>query len=102
MSTCYAYYNLMGQCIGNQDPALAQQSNKTAGHLIGVLHPLGRGIGMTDDAMKSRLLLEIKQMQGEINDNCINVSSLLARHAMRCKQVVENGDSILKEYLARK
>src|SRR5215204_2731200 len=35
MSTCYAYYNLMGQCIGNQDPALAQQSNKTAGHLIG-------------------------------------------------------------------
>jgi hypothetical protein len=38
MSTCYAYYNLMAQCIGDQDP-LAQQSKKTADHLIGILHP---------------------------------------------------------------
>jgi hypothetical protein len=100
-STSYGYFNLVANCIGDQDP-LAQQYKKLADHLIGILHPMGRGIGMTDDAMSSRLLLEIKKMQGVMNNNCINVSSLFGRHATRCKQVVENGDAILDEYLARK
>jgi hypothetical protein len=28
MSTCCAYYNLMAQCIGNQDSALTQQCDR--------------------------------------------------------------------------
>jgi len=60
---------------------------------------IGTSIGMTQDAMASRIRNEMTSMRTLMNEDCINVSSLLSRHAMRCKQVAENPDSVLAEYL---
>jgi len=62
---------------------------------------VGSGIGMTTDAMLSRLEIQINQQKELIKNNCVNISSLFSRHSDRCKRVVENGDSILLEYMER-
>jgi hypothetical protein len=60
---------------------------------------IGRSIGMTQDAMASRLSNEMTMMKTLTNSDCVNASSLLNRYAIRCKQVLENPDSILTEYM---
>jgi hypothetical protein len=67
--------------------------------LVKEAREIGVSLGMTEDAMSSRMVNEMTTMN-LINNDCINVSSLLRRHAARCKQVVENPDSILIEYMA--
>jgi hypothetical protein len=62
---------------------------------------IGNSLGMTSDAMASRLRNETDRMKTLINNDCINVASLLNRHAMRCKQVAENPDCVLVEYMKK-
>ena len=38
-------------------------------------------------------------MKDLVNNDCINISSLLRRYGLRCKQVVENLDSVFSEYM---
>jgi hypothetical protein len=99
-STCLAYYTILEACVVRTgDASLAAKIAQTREHLIGFAFELGNAIGMTEDAMLSRLAFEQEQMQTMIRNDCVNMSSLFQRHTTRCKQVVEEGDSVLLEYL---
>jgi len=101
MSVCIAYYMLVQECVQKDDPDLGAEYARVTEHLLNFSVQLGNTIGMTEDAMTSRITIGQDQMRGLIQNNCVNISSLLGRHSNRCKQVVENGDSILLEYLER-
>jgi hypothetical protein len=94
-----SYYSLVKECVGTKDPTLAAQTQKTVEVLSSRLVKLGSSIGMTQDAMLARLKMMQNEQRQLVNNNCVNMSSLFTRKAARCKQVVENGDSILNEYL---
>jgi hypothetical protein len=99
MSECMSYYSLVKECVGTKDQTLAAQTQKTVEVLSSRLVRLGSSIGMTQDAMLARLKMMQDEQRQLVNNNCVNMSSLFSRKAARCKQVVENGDSILDEYL---
>ena len=101
MSECMSYYSLVKECVGTKDQTLAAQTQKTVAVLSNRLVELGSSIGMTQDAMLARLKMMQDEQRQLVNNNCVNMSSLFTRKAARCKQVVENGDSILDEYLHR-
>lgn len=102
MSTCVAYYSIVQQCMERSNFTEGAQRHKQVVEQL-ILHAVkvGSSIGMTMDAMRSRIQIESDQQQTLIRDNCSNTSSLYTRHADRCKRVVENPDSILIEYMSR-
>ena len=99
MSRCIAYNTIVASCVRSRDAALADQYDKVAEHLLLLSNQIGQSIGMSQDAMNSRMTVEWSEMDRLIQHNCMNISSLTSRYAFRCKQVIENGDSILSEYL---
>lgn len=102
MSTCVAYYSIVQQCMERSNFGEAAQRQKAVvEHLIVLAAKLGTSIGMTMDAMQSRIQIESQQQTALIQSNCSNTSSLYTRYADRCKKVVESPDSILIEYLSR-
>jgi hypothetical protein len=101
LQTCLVYYTVVKQCLGDRDAALSKATQATVDHLTNFSIQMGQSIGLTNDAMLSRIQMMTKEQMGLINGNCINIASLYQRHAMRCKQVVENGDSILAEHLKK-
>jgi hypothetical protein len=101
MSECLSYYANIKACVGSQDEGLSRGTQKTIDALTLMAVKVGRSIGMTQDAMMSRLGMFQKQQRELTQDNCANMSSLYTRHAARCKKVVENGDAVLDEYLKR-
>ena len=101
MSTCIAYQMLVQECVQKQDPELGVEYATLTEHLIRFAVEIGSTIGMTEDAMTSRITNEQGQMRALIQNNCVNISSLSSRHALRCKQLVEDSDSVLREYLSR-
>jgi hypothetical protein len=99
MSRCIAYQMIVAECVTARDPNLAAEYDKVAKHLFEFAFRVGSTIGMTEDAMTSRVVIERIEMQNLIQNDCVNISSLYSRHALRCKEVVEDGDSVLLEYL---
>jgi hypothetical protein len=98
-SRCIAYYMIVQECVQKEDASFGAEIAKVTEHLIEFAVQIGNNIGMTEDAMTSRITTEQGQMRTLIRNNCVNISSLHLRHATRCKQVVENGDSVFIEYL---
>ena len=107
LTTCWAYYMLVRQCVLNrakpsEDARLIQNLNTSADRLLEHAHSIGTAIGMTLDAMSSRGHNELMTMKTLVNNDCINISSPLRRYGLRCKQVVENPDSIFSEYVKQR
>jgi hypothetical protein len=48
-------------------------------------HETGSSLGMTRDAMHSRVVNAMMTKKTLINNDCINLSSLLRRYGERCK-----------------
>ncbi|WP_265517591.1 hypothetical protein [Nitratireductor luteus] len=102
MARCIAYNTIVAGCVRPQDTALADKYDQVAEHLLPLSHQAGYVIGMSQDAIDSRLLMEYGEMKRLIQNSCTNISSLISRHAYPCKQVTENADSVLLEYLERR
>ena len=103
MTTCAAFSSIMTQCTMNrrrpEEEAQYQELVAARDQALKDATSLGLEIGMTPDALSSRFGIEVKTMQDLIKKDCVNVSSLLSRFAMRCKQVFDNPASILEEYM---
>ena len=104
MTTCAVYYGVVRQCIRNrgrpnEDGKTIQTTDGVIDRLVKEARSIGTSLGMTEDAMSSRMVNDMTTMKTWINNDCINISSLLRRYAERCKQVVENPDSILIEHM---
>jgi hypothetical protein len=99
MTVCAVYYSQVKACVGGESKVFADSTQATVDHLSTFLVKIGRSIGMSRDAIMSRMQMVQDEQSKLIQGNCINMASLYKRHAERCKIVVENGDSILKEYM---
>ena len=63
------------------------------------------GTGNRDDVGRYVLAggtMKLMTMKTLVNNDCINISSPLRRYGLRCKQVVENPDSIFSEYVKQR
>ena len=80
---------------------LKQMTDATV-HLSKQMLSTGRAIGMTVDDITSKLEAETEALIGFMNHDCRSASLLARRYAARCKQVVEDPDSIFTEYLPRR
>jgi hypothetical protein len=98
-SRCAAFYAIIARCLGDGDP-LRDSSQQAGEAAMREAQQTGQSIGMTQDAMRSRVLMEGEAMRRLMGESCVNVSSILHRYARRCQQVMENGDSVLGEYLS--
>ena len=106
MTTCAAYYEIVRRCAINRgrpnentDAKVIQNANAATKRLFKDAGELGSSLGMTEDAMYSRTVNEMATMMDLVNNDCINISSLLRRYGLRWKQVVENPDSVFAEYM---
>ena len=76
MSRCIAYNTIVAKCIRYRDGALADNYDKVAEHLLQLSSQIGGAIGMTQDAMNSRMTFEWSEMDKLIQHDCVNISSL--------------------------
>jgi hypothetical protein len=101
MTVCVAYYNQVKACVGPQNEALSVSTQQTVDLLTKRLFNLGKTIGVSQDAMLSRLQMAQDDQNKLLKGDCINIASLFTRHADRCKIVVENADVIVKDYMSK-
>jgi 2-keto-4-pentenoate hydratase len=107
MTTCAAFNMFARQCFINrgrisEDAKAIQLATAAMERLLNNAQGIGRSIGMTEDAMTSRLNIEAEAIMTLAKKDCVNFSSLLARYGRRCKQVLDDPDSILIEYMNRR
>jgi hypothetical protein len=98
VTVCEAYYAVVGRCV-EEDADLSKQMQSAEDVLEKEAVVVGKSIGMTNDAISSRFSLFLDQDMSLMNNSCVNLPSLLTRHADRCKIVVEHPQIILNEYL---
>jgi hypothetical protein len=106
MVTCIAFFEVSKMCISNrarpqEDAQLLAGLETAMVHLAGMVSKIEPAIGMLPATSNARYSMGIKEMRSAMSDNCVNYSVLLSRYAARCKQVTENPDSILAEFMAR-
>jgi hypothetical protein len=90
LSTCVAYFQVAKTCLGNQDSVVSSNLEEHAKYMFMVSHTFGAQIGMSEDAMLSRLRLEHTEMMELMKSSCLNISSLLQRHAGECGKIIKS------------
>ena len=90
LSTCVAYFQVAKTCLGNQDPVMSSNLEEHAKYMFMVSHTFGAQIGMSEDAMLSRLRLEHTEMMELMQSSCLNISSLLQRHSVECGKIIKS------------
>jgi hypothetical protein len=60
---------------------------------------IGSRIGMTQDAMVSRLRMAIEDQAKLIQGKCVNFSSLMVRHLDRCQSLGDRPEAGFREYM---
>lgn len=90
LSTCVAFLQVSKTCVGNQDPAMSSALEENAKYMFMVSHEFGAQIGMSEDAMLSRLRLKHTEMVELMQSSCLNISSLLQRHAAECGKIIRS------------
>ena len=100
---CSAYFHVLIACAS---PAMKDDATAKIGPTAKVFDnmavAIGNKIGMTQDAIEQRLRrIYDEQSQLTHNNVCLNIDSLLARRAARCKELGEHPETILDEYLRR-
>src|SRR5258707_520167 len=101
MTVCAVYYSQVKACVGGESEALSVSTQKTVDWLTKQMFNVGKTLGVSQDAMLSRLQMAQDDQNKLLKGDCINMASLFTRHADRCKIVVENADVVLKEYMGK-
>jgi hypothetical protein len=101
MSTCVAYFRVVSRCAANssQSSHLAEPNEKASDFLLQQAYELAQEIGMTEDALNSRLAMAAEDMLELMNKNCINISSVMSRHQKKCTAIAADPLKPLKDAL---
>jgi hypothetical protein len=62
---------------------------------------VGDNIGMTSDAMASRLKMAIETQNELTEGKCANLAPLTSKYFSRCKAVAEKPGAAFREYMAK-
>jgi hypothetical protein len=99
-TVCIAYYNTLKNCSPKEmEEEVGKQIAPTIEELSRTAYEIGHVAGITGEAMLARMKMAYEDQSKRMNKTCVNFSLLYQDHAMRCKQVAENPDFVLKEYL---
>jgi hypothetical protein len=102
MTQCAAvWYRLKACAPGSAESEEIKQAEQTADHFLELAIGVGTEIGMTHDAINSRLKIATEDQTKLIEGKCINFSSLAARYLTRCKALGEHPEATFQEYMNR-
>jgi hypothetical protein len=100
---CHAYFQTLIACASPAMKSEAELRIKPTAKVFGdTAVAIGRKIGMTQDAMEQRLRRVFNDQKELTNNNvCLNLDSLMARLAARCKELGEHPEKLLGDYMRR-
>jgi hypothetical protein len=106
MLECSVYFLISATCLqGNPDPRIPQiikDLNGQAAKIGGLGITTGRLVGITDEAVGARAKLMRADMMKSLNNNCINIATLLEKYNNFCQLLTQNADPRLKELMKMK
>jgi len=88
-TTCAVFYEVSGTCVGSSDPQLAMRMSQSADLMRQGAIMLGTQVGLSGDAMVSRQRMIMRQFRDVMQSDCVNISSILHRHAQACRRLSE-------------
>jgi len=99
-TVCVAYFNFLKTCAPkDMEEEVTAKVNPTIKFLTSMAFTAAQQIGMSNEVAMARLKMAYEDQQQTISKSCTNFALLYQEHAQRCKQVGENGDKVLQEYL---
>jgi hypothetical protein len=104
MSQCASFHKVVAACLfrSNQNEG-AEQVRKSAVAYLEMAAWLAKraGISKLDETLVARDNMAVKDMRKSIDDDCRSVSILLDKYADRCKAILHNPSTALREYIVQ-
>lgn len=102
LSICVVYYTFVRGCaIEKAEVNVASVANANAEKLRKYAFQAGHTIRMDTDAMIARQKVAVEQQQKLLDGKCENIVKLDEAYGPRCKQLSDNPQVILDQYLKR-
>lgn len=102
LSICVVYYSFVRGCaIEQAEVNLASVANANSEKLRKFAFQAGQTIRMDADAMVARQKVAVEQQQKLLAGDCKNMPKLDEAYGPRCKQLSDNPQAILDQYLKR-
>jgi hypothetical protein len=102
LSICEVYYTFVRGCaIEKAEVNAASVANSNAEKLRKYAFQAGQTIRMDNDAMIARQKVAVEQQQKLLEGDCKNIVKLDEAYGARCKQLSDNPQVILDQYLKR-
>jgi hypothetical protein len=89
LQQCFIYNTVGAQCFGEKEPALKARIQAIADQQNNLSISVGRMAGISDKAFLARTEMFMKEMKDDLENDCINISVILNKHAMKCKSLME-------------
>lgn len=100
VTQCAAFWQLFRTCAPDSATGEEkQQAERIAKYFSDLALTIGVKIGMTPDAMISRLKMAIEDQAKLTEGKCVNFSSLAIRYTARCKAIGEHPEVAFHEYM---
>ncbi len=102
LSICIVYYTFVRGCaIEKSEVNVASVANANADKLRKYAFQAGQAINMNNEAMISRQKVAVEQQQKLLEGRCENIAKLEDAYGARCKQLSDDPQAILDQYLKR-
>jgi len=102
LSICVVYYSFVRGCAIEQAQVnVASVANANADKLRKFAFQAGQTLRMDNESMISRQKAAVEQQQKLLNGKCENMPKLDEAYGARCKQLSDDPQAILDQYLKR-
>jgi hypothetical protein len=102
LTNCTAYWQRFKACAPeNATKAQLEQVDRIIKQFTNLSFEVGDNIGMTSDAMLSRLKMAIEDQNELTEGKCVNFASLTTRYLNRCKALAEKPDAAFRGYMEK-
>jgi hypothetical protein len=102
LSICVVYYTFVRGCaIEKSEVNVASVAQANADKLRKFAFQAGQTIRMDNEAMIARQKVAVEQQQKLLAGNCENMPKLDEAYGARCKQLSDDPQAILDQYLKR-
>ncbi len=102
LSICIGYYSFVRGCaIEQSDINSASVANANVEKLRKYAFQAGQAVNMSAEAMLSRLKLAVEQQQKLLAGDCKNIGKLEEAYGARCKQLSDDPQAVLDQYLKK-
>jgi hypothetical protein len=102
LTNCTAFWQRVKACA-REDTTKEQleQADRAIKLFTDLAFEVGDNIGMTSDAMASRLKMATENQNDLTEGKCGNLAPLMSKYFNRCKAVAEKPGAAFREYMAK-